>query len=141
MHSFRLFGAGAFALLIMTMPALAQGLACLRNAHARDRSGVRPHIGGELGVTEQQWADFVAAEITPHFPQGLMINDAVGQWRDPDKNTIVKNVTIVVCKRTSRAEDRGHRRSLQAAIPASIGRRCDACGLRVVLTAFITATC
>jgi len=47
-------------------------------------------------VTEQQWADFVAAEITPHFPQGLTINDAVGQWRDPDKNTIVKNVTIVV---------------------------------------------
>jgi Protein of unknown function (DUF3574) len=96
MHSFRLFGAGAFALLIMTMPALAQGLACLRNAHARDRCGVRPHIGGELGVTEQQWADFVAAEITPHFPQGLTIDDAVGQWRDPDKNTIVKNVTIVV---------------------------------------------
>ena len=47
-------------------------------------------------MTEQQWADFVAAEITPHFPQGLTINDTVGQWRDPDKNTIVKNVTIVV---------------------------------------------
>jgi hypothetical protein len=47
-------------------------------------------------VTEQQWADFVAAEITPHFPQVLTIDDAVGQWRDPDKNTIVKNVTIVV---------------------------------------------
>jgi len=47
-------------------------------------------------VTEQQWADFVAAEITPHFPQGLTIDDAVGQWRDPDKDTIVKKVTIVV---------------------------------------------
>ena len=47
-------------------------------------------------MTEQQWADFVAAEITPHFPQGLTIDDAVGQWRDPDKDTIVKKVTIVV---------------------------------------------
>ena len=93
-------------------------------------------------MTEQQWADFVAAEITPHFPQGLTINDAVGQWRDPDKNTIVKNVTIVV-PQSEPVEEKiaGHRRSLQAAIPASIGRRCDACGLRVVLTAFITATC
>ncbi len=58
------------------------------------------NIGDELGVTEQQWSDFVAAEITPRFPKGLSIEDAVGQWRDPDKNTIVrepsKDVTIVV---------------------------------------------
>jgi hypothetical protein len=51
-------------------------------------------------VTEQQWSDFVAAEITPRFPKGLSIDDTVGQWRDPDKNMIVKepskDVTIVV---------------------------------------------
>jgi hypothetical protein len=69
-------------------------------AHARDRSDVRPQIGDELGVTEQQWSDFVVAEITPRFPKGLSIDDTVGQWREPDKNMIVKepskDVTIVV---------------------------------------------
>ena len=92
MHSFRLFGAGAFALLIMTMPVLAQGIACSDPQQPMLEIDLvfGRNIGGELGVTEQQWTDFVAAEITPHFPQGLTIDDAVGQWRDPDKNTIVK---------------------------------------------------
>lgn len=102
MRSFRLLGAGAFALLIMTMPVLAQGIACsdpLKPMLEIDLMFGR-NIGGELGVTEQQWGDFVAAEITPRFPQGLSIDDAIGQWRDPDNNTIVKepskDVTIVV---------------------------------------------
>jgi hypothetical protein len=138
MHSFRLFGAGAFALLIMTMPALAQG--SLPQQPMLEIDLVFGRISGRTGVTEQQWADFVAAEITPHFPQGLTINDAVGQWRDPDKNTIVKNVTIVVLQRTGRAEDRGIVAAYKQRF-SSNRSACDACGLRVVLTAFITATC
>jgi Protein of unknown function (DUF3574) len=102
MRSFRLLGAGAFALLIMTMPILAQGIACSGPQKPMLEIDLMfgRNIGGELGVTEQQWADFVAGEITPRFPQGLSIDDALGQWRDPDKNTIVKepskDVTIVV---------------------------------------------
>ncbi len=102
MRSFRLLGAGAFALLIMTMSVLAQGIACSDPQRAMLEIDLMfgRNIGGELGVTEQQWADFVAGEITPRFPQGLSIDDAIGQWRDPDNNTIVKepskDVTIVV---------------------------------------------
>jgi len=37
--------------------------------------------GGQ--ITEQQFDEFVAQVITPRFPDGLTIVDAVGQWRDP----------------------------------------------------------
>ena len=102
MHSFRLLGAGAFALLITTMPILAQGLVCTAPQQPMLEIDLMfgRNIGDELGVTEQQWSDFVVAEITPRFPKRLSIDDTVGQWRDPDKNTIVKepskDVTTVV---------------------------------------------
>jgi hypothetical protein len=57
-------------------------------------------IGGTLGVSEEQWSDFVAKEITPRFPQGLSVDDALGQWRDRDTGAIVnepsKDVTLIV---------------------------------------------
>ena len=102
MRSFWLLGAGAFALLITTMPILAQGFVCAAPQQPMLEIDLMfgRNIGDELGVTEQQWSDFVAAEITPRFPKGLSIDDTVGQWRDPDKNMIVKepskDVTIVV---------------------------------------------
>ena len=58
------------------------------------------NIGGALGVSEDEWTDFVAKEISPRFPQGLSVDDAVGQWRDRDTNAIVKepskDVQIIV---------------------------------------------
>jgi len=48
------------------------------------------NIGGQLGVSEELWSDFVAKEITPRFPDGLTVDDAVGQWRDLATNKIVK---------------------------------------------------
>ena len=57
-------------------------------------------IGGKLGVSETAWARFVAREMTPRFPDGLTVTDAVGQWRDPAAGTIVrepsKRVEIVL---------------------------------------------
>jgi hypothetical protein len=46
------------------------------------------NIGGELGVSEEEWDAFVDAEITPRFPDGLTITDAEGQWRDTDTGAI-----------------------------------------------------
>lgn len=58
------------------------------------------NIEGALGVSEEEWTDFVAKEISPRFPQGLSVDDAVGQWRDRDTNAIVKepskDVQIIV---------------------------------------------
>jgi len=36
-------------------------------------------IGGKVGVTEGQWTEFVAGDITTRFPDGLSMNDALGQ--------------------------------------------------------------
>jgi hypothetical protein len=48
------------------------------------------NIGGELGVSEQEWDAFVDAEITPRFPDGLTVTDAEGQWRDSETGAIVR---------------------------------------------------
>jgi hypothetical protein len=48
------------------------------------------NVGGELGVTEELWSDFVASEITPRFPRGLTVDDAIGQWRDTETGKVVK---------------------------------------------------
>lgn len=37
------------------------------------------NIGGKVGVTEEQWTELVAGEITPRFPDGLSVDDALGQ--------------------------------------------------------------
>ena len=102
MRCLRLLGAGAFALLIMNKPVLAQGIACSdpqRPMLEIDLLFGR-NIGGALGVSEDEWTDFVAKEISPRFPQGLSVDDAVGQWRDRDTNAIVKepskDVQIIV---------------------------------------------
>jgi hypothetical protein len=57
-------------------------------------------IGRRVGVSEAAWRRFVAKEMTPRFPDGLTITDAVGQWRDRDTGKIVrepsKHVEIVL---------------------------------------------
>jgi hypothetical protein len=57
-------------------------------------------IGNRLGVSEAAWQRFVAREITPRFPDGLTVTNALGQWRDPDGGRIVrepsKRVEIVL---------------------------------------------
>lgn len=37
-----------------------------------------------MGVSDTEWQDFVDAEITPRFPDGLSVADVSGQWRGPD---------------------------------------------------------
>ncbi len=83
----------------------------------RCEAGAEPHvvatmyfgrnIGGELGVSEEEWDAFVDAEVTPLFPDGLTVADAEGQWRDPDTREIVrepsKALTIIL---SNEAEDR-----------------------------------
>jgi len=35
-------------------------------------------------VSEQDWSEFLAAAVTPRFPDGLTVLDARGQWRRAD---------------------------------------------------------
>jgi hypothetical protein len=39
-------------------------------------------IGHRVGVSETEWMRFVARELTPRFPDGLTVTDAVGHWGD-----------------------------------------------------------
>jgi hypothetical protein len=102
MPGFRLLFAGIGALLLVGRPAFAQRLACEAPQKAMLEIDLLfgRNIGMELGVSEANWSEFVASEITPRFPQGLTIDDALGQWRDPDRNTVVqepsKDVQIIV---------------------------------------------
>jgi hypothetical protein len=40
--------------------------------------------GGATGevVSDSDWEDFLAASVTPRFPDGLTVLDGFGQWRD-----------------------------------------------------------
>jgi hypothetical protein len=57
-------------------------------------------IGSKFGVSETAWAHFLAGEVTPRFPDGLTVSDAVGQSRNPTTGKIVqeasKRVEIVL---------------------------------------------
>jgi Protein of unknown function (DUF3574) len=58
------------------------------------------NIGRTIGVSESDWASFVAREMAPRFPDGLTITDALGERRDPDTGSIAeepsKHVEIVL---------------------------------------------
>jgi hypothetical protein len=53
-------------------------------------------IGTRVGVSESAWTRFVARELTPRFPDGLTITDALGQWRDRRHNRIVREPSKLV---------------------------------------------
>lgn len=57
-------------------------------------------IGHHLAVSNSGWIRFVARELTPRFPDGLTVSDALGQWRDRRSGGIVrepsKRVEIVL---------------------------------------------
>lgn len=53
-------------------------------------------IGHRVGVSEAAWTRFLAREVTPRFPDGLTVVDAVGQWRDPGSGRIVREPSKLV---------------------------------------------
>lgn len=54
------------------------------------------NVGPRVGVSEAAFASFVAAEITPRFPDGLTVIDAKGQWRDSERGGIVREPSKIV---------------------------------------------
>jgi hypothetical protein len=53
-------------------------------------------IGDRLGVSDADFADFLAREITPRFPDGLTVVDARGQWRDSERGRVVREPSKLV---------------------------------------------
>jgi hypothetical protein len=54
------------------------------------------NIGQTLGVSDENWRDFVDTEVTPRFGDGLTMYDANGQWRDSDTGAIVREPSKVL---------------------------------------------
>jgi hypothetical protein len=53
-------------------------------------------IGDRIGVSEAAFAAFLAREVTPRFPDGLTVLDARGQWRELDRDAIVREPSKLV---------------------------------------------
>jgi hypothetical protein len=94
------------------------------------------HIGRHIGVSENAWARFLAREITPRFPDGLTVTDAIGQWRERDGGSVVrepsKRVEIVL---PGRRDDQAR----LAAIAAAYKRRFHQRSVLVVVRAACVA--
>jgi hypothetical protein len=92
----------ALLLILLATVAAAQGIECRLSQKPMVVADLLfgRNIGGRLGVTEKRWSQFLASEITPRFPDGLTVVDAAGQWRDAEKNRIVREpsklVTIIM---------------------------------------------
>lgn len=103
MRTALLTACGALVLAIVTAGASADpALTCFGSQQAKMVAELvfGRDIGNRVGVSETAWARFVARELTPRFPNGLTITDAIGQWRDPANGRIVrepsKRVEIVL---------------------------------------------
>jgi len=74
------------------------------------------NIGDRLGVSDAAFADFLAREVTPRFPDGLTVVDARGQWRDTDRNRIVREPSKLVM--LTFPDDAARRENLAAIVEA-----------------------
>lgn len=54
------------------------------------------NIGDRPGVSEAAFGRFVDQEITPRFPDGLTILDGRGQYRDAQRNALVREQSKLV---------------------------------------------
>jgi hypothetical protein len=53
-------------------------------------------IAARAAVTDAEWQDFAAREITPRFPDGFTVLDAQGQWRNPESGTVKREASKLV---------------------------------------------
>lgn len=59
--------------------------------------------GGQ--VSDAQWTAFLDATVTPAFPQGLTVTDAVGQWRGASGSVVREPSKLVVLLHPRSAKD------------------------------------
>jgi len=47
-------------------------------------------------VSDADWQDFLAREVTPRFPDGLTVLNGRGQWRSPGTDRVTSEPSTVV---------------------------------------------
>lgn len=108
----------AFVATAATMAALAgcgalppsadaSGKACASGFDGVERDtlyfGRAIPTGGQ--VSDAQWTAFLDATVTPAFPQGLTVIDAVGQWRGASGGVVREPSKLVVLLHPHSAKD------------------------------------
>lgn len=57
-------------------------------------------MAGQVSAAEEKrWRDFLDAEVTPRFPDGLTVVDGYGQWRSPGTagtETLASKVLLIL---------------------------------------------
>jgi hypothetical protein len=53
-------------------------------------------IGDRLGVSDDDFHQFLDSELTPRFPNGLTVLDAAGQWRSPSGQAVREPSKLVI---------------------------------------------
>jgi hypothetical protein len=104
----------AVALLALTAPVGAQP--ALQCSGAQKSWMVAELLFGRGNVSDRAWDRFLAAEVTPRFPDGLTVYDARGQWRNQQTRKIAGERSKVVMIAMPPASDTDAR--LQAIIEA-----------------------
>jgi hypothetical protein len=66
-------------------------------------------IPGRATLTNAEWADFAAEEITPRFPDGFTASDGEGQWRNPASGRIAHEPVKILVVAADPAPDLGRR--------------------------------
>jgi hypothetical protein len=85
-------------LLCGSAPAGAQSLACAAPQQPMQQIELMfgRNIGDRVGVGEAAWSRFLAREITPRFPDGLTVLNAIGQWQSRDRGRLVREPSRLV---------------------------------------------
>jgi hypothetical protein len=91
--SLRALAIGLLALAATGHATSAQQLQCTGNQKSWV---VAELLFGREHVSEPAWTKFLAAEITPRFPDGLTVYDAKGQWRPLDSKQLRRERSKVV---------------------------------------------
>jgi hypothetical protein len=81
------------ALVAVIAPAAAQQLQC---SGTQKSWVVADLLFGRTHVSEAGFARFLAAEVTPRFPDGFTVFDARGQWRPPGSERISRERSKVL---------------------------------------------
>jgi hypothetical protein len=82
--------AGAL-MVFMTAPAFAQPSCAPPQKPMLDIELMLGRKGSDV-----RWAQFLAREVTPRFPDGLTVYETAGQWRDPASKRITREKSRVL---------------------------------------------
>ena len=132
MHGIR---AGAvLAILVLAMAPASRAGTPSCPAGFEEFTEYRLFLGRSRGDVEVVSGGFLAAEITPRFPDGLTVLDAAGQWRD-GSGAIMRERTklVIVLAKPGAAAHGGDCGGVQAFLRPGGRIAYDHTGLRVVL--------